>query len=364
MVGISSVSISNLRGIKSCRLDEMADVNVLVGSNGSGKSTILEAVYLASAWAQNNDPIRGKHKLDYTIERRTGRKSWMEAKEYLWYRMETQNPIKITLTFTTGTKYALKIIEQEKEVWLELPRKVRAELAEYDHFSAATKTLLNLKTLRKTSGQHVLSEYVEAPETRFLGGAVLIDAELVTNPSHIEREVWPKALHKRLDKQVVEVLRQGYEPTAEGLTYMPYPEGLAVQLKDTTVRIDDLGDGARIAVITGLALSTVKDTAVMIEDPESHQHPKGLAVIMDFALKMAKTNNLQLLITTHSIELVKILRKLSDKHSLKYKVYHVQRDHQGHVDTRTLTPEDSELLEGLGERDIVAINGTMLGGQT
>lgn len=57
MVGISSVSISNLRGIKSCRLDEMADVNVLVGSNGSGKSTILEAVYLASAWAQNNDPV-------------------------------------------------------------------------------------------------------------------------------------------------------------------------------------------------------------------------------------------------------------------------------------------------------------------
>jgi len=48
----------------------------------------------------------------------------------------------------------------------------------------------------------------------------------------------------------------------------------------------------------------------------------------------------------------------------KYKTYHVQRDHQGHVDTRTLTPEHSELLEGLGERDIVAINGTMLGGQT
>lgn len=54
------------------------------------------------------------------------------------------------------------------------------------------------------------------------------------------------------------MIRQGYEPNVEGLTYLPAPGALAVQLKDTTVRIDDLGDGARAALLTALVTIVLK----------------------------------------------------------------------------------------------------------
>jgi len=52
---ISSISISNFRGIKSGRIDGLTNINVLIGANGAGKSTVLEAIYLASAWAEYRD---------------------------------------------------------------------------------------------------------------------------------------------------------------------------------------------------------------------------------------------------------------------------------------------------------------------
>jgi hypothetical protein len=44
------------------------------------------------------------------------------------------------------------------------------------------------------------------------------------------------------------MVREEFEPDAEGLTYVPSDEGysyLALQTSRTTVRVDDLGDGAR-----------------------------------------------------------------------------------------------------------------------
>ena len=50
---IKSVHIQNFRGLTDLRLEDCAQVNVLVGPNGVGKTTILEAIHLACS---GNDP--------------------------------------------------------------------------------------------------------------------------------------------------------------------------------------------------------------------------------------------------------------------------------------------------------------------
>ncbi len=43
-----SVSIQRFRGLESVAIDRLAKINLLIGKNGTGKSTILEALWLQS----------------------------------------------------------------------------------------------------------------------------------------------------------------------------------------------------------------------------------------------------------------------------------------------------------------------------
>ena len=46
---IQSVEIKNLRGIREGKLDGLTALTILVGPNGCGKSTILDALFLVSS---------------------------------------------------------------------------------------------------------------------------------------------------------------------------------------------------------------------------------------------------------------------------------------------------------------------------
>jgi len=56
---IRSIEIENLRGISRGAVDGLTQVNIFLGKNGSGKSTVLEAIYIASACMMYSEPYRG-----------------------------------------------------------------------------------------------------------------------------------------------------------------------------------------------------------------------------------------------------------------------------------------------------------------
>ncbi|MCX6380632.1 MAG: AAA family ATPase, partial [Armatimonadetes bacterium] len=45
---IQSVKIERLRGIREGELNDLTPLTILVGGNGSGKSTVLEALYIGA----------------------------------------------------------------------------------------------------------------------------------------------------------------------------------------------------------------------------------------------------------------------------------------------------------------------------
>ncbi|MCX6382733.1 MAG: AAA family ATPase, partial [Armatimonadetes bacterium] len=62
---ITSVKIERLRGIKEGELNNLTPLTVLVGGNGSGKSTVLEALYIGA----NGSPYDA---ICYVLKRRIG----------------------------------------------------------------------------------------------------------------------------------------------------------------------------------------------------------------------------------------------------------------------------------------------------
>lgn len=336
--------------MREARIDGLTDVNVLIGRNGSGKSTVLEAVYIASAWATETDWLLGARKLDRILSRRTGRGSWTDSRESLWFMMETEQPIEIELVFDGGSAvFALFAQDTEGHTWLKT-----VDGGKVIYYNHADRKIVRSEEFGVT--MHADTDLIRRVSSKLshvikvLERVTLIDSQLLSNPVHVERRVWSRLLARRLDKRIVEMLREEYERDAEDLTYMPVGNlnVLAVKLSRTTVRIDDLGDGARHATLIAAIVLTLRDTIVLIEDPENHQHPAGLRVLLEFLARVAKENRLQLIISTQSIELLEILRRVCEKRGLDMRIFFLERPSDGVVSVRALKSVDADVLHNLG----------------
>lgn len=361
---IKSVFVRNYRGIRSCKLENLKRVNVFIGRNNSGKSSFLESLYLASAaFYFKEDLLFGKliaterkevveinNKIVYLLNRRCFRGyEWDVAEEVLWYEYNTKNPIYIGIDSNFGC-LAVEVFDWHPHPILEYYR-----IENYDHICLVDNLAINSKTksVMRIGGQivtEVRQKYDEA--SVFFSGFRFVDGSLVQEMDTVEKKLWKDLLKKRYDKLVVKVLREGYEVDVEDLTYTTYDDGrtyqLAVKLPQTTIRVDDLGDGARYAVLLIMIAALSKNTALLIEEPENHQHPSGLAKTLDMFLSLVKQNNIQVFITTHSLEFLRLLRKISEEKKIDVGIYFLERDKQGKVNVRELTGENVEVLESMG----------------
>jgi AAA15 family ATPase/GTPase len=360
---LKSLMIRNLRGIKECTINGLAEVNILIGRNGAGKSTILEALYLASAWANPNDIIRNFKKADYVVRRRGDRGDWKSYRDILWFIKFFDEDIEINLRFSNNKElkfripYELPFISlsvSDSTSWLDISSEVITEKSmfeNYKYFNLATGYVLDPITKmcdKRSEIIHKVSSMFK-DEIEFLQNVIFIDDRIL--PKDIQLTVWSKLLNRRLDRLVVEVIKEEFESDAEDLTYKPVAENkfvLALKLLKSTIEVDGLGDGAVAAILMASIISIAQKSVVLIEDPEVHQHPGGLATVMRFALKIAKERGLQLIMTTHSIELINIVRKLCEELEFSLKVYFVERDRDGVVHVKDMESVDVDVLQKIG----------------
>ncbi len=336
---IRSIRLERFRGVQEGFIDDLRQVTLLIGRNGSGKSSILEALYMMSACSSPIDDVRGINKLDYVVNRRGSRGSWDDARNILWYTLDTSSPIIIELN---EGRYTFQIFDAplgHRPVRLKTPR-----------------GLIELKVGHCAESPHKLTLGLiidikgELAELRdYLRGFLFIDRQLLSRPENVEKFSWSKVAARRLDKQIISMIREEFEVDAESLTYIPIGNKycLALQTSETTTRVDDLGDGARIALLSSLLILAYRPTLVLIEEPELHMHPAGLYTYMKFLLKLMKQFNAQLIASTHSIELVQITEALAKELNLDFTVKFIERE-KGILKARSFSPDDIEMLRKLG----------------
>jgi predicted ATP-binding protein involved in virulence len=62
------IEIRNFRAFKSVKIDDLADINVFIGKNNTGKSTLLEAIYLNLT--KNTRDLLGRIPFAFVFNRR------------------------------------------------------------------------------------------------------------------------------------------------------------------------------------------------------------------------------------------------------------------------------------------------------
>jgi len=309
---LTGLTIRRFRGIRELELEGLAQVNVLLGRNNAGKSSVLEALYLASASLSPVDPVRETDKMTYLLNRRGARGLSPEmGREVLWFGYDQSKDVVVELKFD-GITLKVRLTRGQ-----ELP-------------------MFRPRVPVKTKG--------------FLMALMFIDAALLRDIEQVERTLWTPLLMNRSDKFVMEVLREGYGVPVEDLTYAPFygPIQLVAKLPRTAVRVDDLGDGARYALVMVMAAALAKNTMLLIEEPESHQHPGGLAKTLEMLLSLVKKNETQLFVTTHSLELVRLVEAIGREAGISLATFFLERSEDGLVSARRVEASDRELLAELG----------------
>ena len=148
----------------------------------------------------------------------------------------------------------------------------------------------------------------------------------------------------------MKVIKEEFEVDAEGLTYGPVGGSnvLMLQLRSMSVRVDDLGDGARLATLMMLVVLASKPKLLLIEEPETKMHPRGLRVLTRAVLRIAKSLGAQIIATTHSLEFVKIGLEEAKNLGVGTSLIHLERGAEGILTTRKLSKPDVDLLTDLG----------------
>ena len=362
---IVGLKITQYKGLKKCELTDLKTINILIGRNNSGKSSVLEGLYLASAAFRYEDPLRSEffeNKLKYLMNRRCPRNLfWASGKEVLWYNYDESLEIGLTIVLSNGSEIDIKLYNWHEHPLITVePELLKVITPGRDAFclvcssvfkvetGAASVTRIDRSKLTPLLDKITGGKGIELME--LMSGVNFIDVPLLHHFGSIERALWSKLVLKRLDKLLVEVLKSGYDVDAEDLTYIPLRDiyQLVVKLPKTAVRVDDLGDGARYSLVLAMVASLMRNSILLIEEPESHQHPGGLAKTLEVLVELVKDNKLQVFISTHSMELVRLLQAISNEEGVDTAIFFLERKEDGTVDVRHISPQDLEDLVKIG----------------
>lgn len=331
---IKEVSIGNFKGIKHCEIKDIGKVNLFIGRNGCGKSSIMEAIYFIGK------EFLGEA-LPQCIQRRANRGAW-SARE-LWHDYQLEDDVNIRLAFNEQdyTQMSIRFRPQDNRVHVQLysdsPTTGKKENVRQYYFG-------NFQPAIHRGPAEVSSPQSEQIRHYFLQ-SVLIDPTIKTNVTQIERSYLNMIkLSETSSSDLAKRISEIYE-TEPNFEFLPHPDFSA----DTPSRfailegkrrlfLDNFGDGLHYGLAIMAIAKTRKNTALFIEEIESHQHAEAIRSLISNLLNIARTNNLQLFMTTHNQSVWRYLYyhyKNPEERNKEFRCFHVMRDNDsGKVEAR------------------------------
>jgi AAA15 family ATPase/GTPase len=346
---LTKIRIENFKGIRRCEVSNLGKVNVFVGRNNSGKSSILDALCLIrSAF----NPMLFNEPIPQLLLRRKAIERSVYVLRNFWYNYDTTQRIKFNLEFKNGEKLNIEMLwinDVQFQMLFEEPSNTLGKYINGKYFARRGVHLGGSLFDDFGNFGEFTSKFPQL--NHFLKEIVLIDDYLARKLERLETTVFSRILEPRLDKKVAEKLNEIYNVEAEGLTYIPISpttQGfrLAVPTRDSCLHIDEMGDGAKYATVILSLCLLLKDTAFLIEEVESHQHSGAITKLILRLVEVAKLKNVQLFLTTHSIEVMEALSRLPEEYDIHF--FHVENK-KGDIDIRHLGRNiDVKLLLDLG----------------
>jgi AAA15 family ATPase/GTPase len=342
-----SITIKNFRGIKELTIDDFKQVNLFVGANNSGKTSVLEALFIALN--PNNPGLfnianiqRGLLEVKPNQPKQTHINAYESSLKVLFHNLNFELPISIQSSFISLKEereiYIKPIIStgslseidgnissaastEIKERWAGLDfefsctgldRKNKQEffkfrsqalLTAFNSTVAANQMLEGIGVKSEQNNEYVnkLNENKIKQRTgRFIshnfGSTSLLDIESQFN----------KIKQKKKKNEFVKIL-QKIEPKIQDIDFT---DSFIIDIGLTEmIRLETLGQGTvKLFALACMLIAdeqNIVDGVLFIDELENGFHHSSQKTVWDFLFKLAEEKNIQIFATTHSEDCVK-----------------------------------------------------------
>ena len=334
----SSLSIKSFRSIKSLEFSELRRINLLVGKNNVGKSTILEAVFL----------LCGINRPDALDSLGNARGQFVQPSDEVWRaffaRMSPEKPVEIKGTFNeTDRRLTIEGLPPDglssvaptsrtgaPEPITKLP--VDFSIGRLDITQCANDGQEDKITIKRDLSGNLINTVMTPPNPKVTiipsalipSAALLIGPELVRQFSSLSEGKGQDDLIKSLqfiDPRIcrVEVLSKGVLPTLH----------LDIGL-DRLLPLAVTGAGTVHMFTIATNLAVCRDGVLLIDEIDNGLHHSVMPQLWEFLAEQCERFNVQVFATTHSDEMIRSALECLDDESRRPGLFRIDESKGSH----------------------------------
>ena len=342
MDGFKNIEIKNFRGIDHLKIDDFSRVNILLGQNGSGKSSVLECLLLMMGMSNPDLPQMAN-------SFRSRSYSGFSDLTYMFHRLDLKTKPEISSELFDNTKRHLSL-----ELTYVFDEKSQLNLPNGQIPTSETKTFLNtLKMLfdvefgqqKNTyecnltvnqqgliSNKKLAEGYLEKNSVAFL------PADLAAgNPANDLIEL----IKRRLKDTVAERLKNfdSHITTLEILNNVAY---VGLEGIEQLMAVNMQGDGLRRYLNIVAASANPMNNILLIDEIDNGLHYSAYKKLWEAIFALATTTNKQVFVTTHSKETLYYLNEMLEEktdYQQEMRLYTIERTLKKGLQAYMLTHE-------------------------
>lgn len=328
MVGYKNLSIKDFRGIESLELNDFARVNVFLGHNSSGKSSVLEALTLLCGMSNVDVP-----QFLNSVRNRTAYNSFGDIR-YLFRNMDQKLSPEISTEQYDGLKrhVALRmayVFDKNEE-----PNTQNGQLpsSETKYFVNTLEMLFDVTEGEKKTDYKSSVTYNNGIITnkKIAEGYLEKNAGVYLSPDlvgmNLAREL--TELFRRKQKDLVIKMLQRFDPTISGIEILQDNVYLGFDNVNEMMPINMVGDGLRRYLNIVSYAANPMNNVILIDEIDNGLHYSAYSKLWDILFILAKEENKQFFISTHSKETLGELCKtlaLSPEYQSDFRLYSMER---------------------------------------
>ncbi len=284
----SELLVSNYKRLQNLKISKLSRINIFTGINNSGKTTLLEAVYLL---CRQND-FSGL----LEVIRRRGKMAEDQINPE-WFLEQIPPEIDISGKFdNSDSNVRIKHYEEENS---SIDKSHYLESVEiFSHY--ATTSLKSLTRIFKGRDRET-----QAYRIKILCPSVFSSPFFLNEP-HRYAQFYYKSVRSKSFSKIVDFIREKVVRTVEDIRLADEMQRFLVtdSMFKETLDLSGYGEGLQRIFFISLLFASAQNGIILIDEFENAIHTELIAKFTEFIDELSKLFNTQVFLTSHSKECI------------------------------------------------------------